>query len=178
MKKIIALFIAFSLMALSGNLMAKERRGAEIKIHKTKPQMEGTPWVTPHIRGELIAVKKSSLLLLDSEGADVSVDIKDIMVVKIVRKSKAALGLLLGGTMGALIGRATYTEPKNTGWFTIDLGPGPYTAAGGILGGLIGLVIGATAGSDETIQIEGKSDSEIKEVLEKLRSKARVPDYQ
>lgn len=178
MKRIIALFIAFSLMILSGNLMAKERRGAEIKIYKTKPQMEGTPWETPHIRGELIAVKKSSLLLLDSEGADVSVDIKDIKFIKIAKKSKAILGLLLGGTMGALIGRVTYTKPKNTGWFTFDFGPGTNTAVGGILGGLIGLRIAADVGSGETIQTEGKSDSEIRWVLEKLRSKARVPNYQ
>jgi len=39
-------------------------------------------------------------------------------------------------------------------------------------------VIGAAAGTDKTIQIEGKSSEEVEEALEKLRSKARIPDYQ
>ncbi len=44
--------------------------------------------------------------------------------------------------------------------------------------GLIGLAGGAIAGGEETIQIEGKSETKIKEALEKLRKKARIPDYQ
>ncbi len=50
-----------------------------------------------------------------------------------------------------------------------------------ILGGaglLFGIISGALAGADETIQIEGKTDSEISKVLKKLRSKAKFPEYQ
>ena len=42
----------------------------------------------------------------------------------------------------------------------------------------IGLGISSAIGAYETIQIAGKYDSEIEEVLARLRSKARVPDYQ
>jgi hypothetical protein len=66
-------------LALSGNLYAK-KRGAELIIIKTNGQQ---------IRGELITVKKDSLLLLDSGiGADVSVDIDDIKVIKIMKVSE------------------------------------------------------------------------------------------
>jgi len=44
------------------------------------------------IEGELITVKPNSLLLLDTEGKDVSIDIGDIKVIRIVKKSKALLG--------------------------------------------------------------------------------------
>ena len=168
-KKFIALFLAFSLVTLSVNLYAKERRGAKLIILKKDGQQ---------VRGELIAVKQNSLLLLDSEtGADVSVDIKDIKVIKIRKKSMAGRGILLGGSVGALIGLAAYKKPEPTGLFTIDIGPGPTALGGGIVGGLIGLVIGLVAGTDKTIHFEGMTDSEIKEALDKLRKKARIRDY-
>jgi len=75
-KKFIALFLAFSLMMLSVNLYSKERRGAELIITKKDGQQ---------IKGELITVKPNSLLLLDTEGKDVSVDIVDIRIIRIVK---------------------------------------------------------------------------------------------
>ena len=168
MKKFVSLFLVFSLLALSGNLIANERRGAKIVIQKKDGQQ---------VRGELLAVKKDSLLLLSDFRTDVSVDIKDVKVIKIVRKSKALIGLLAGGALGALLGLATYKKPVKKGMITLDFGPEYVAVGGGFLGGLIGLCIGAVVGTDETIQIEGKSDSEIKEALEKLRKKARIRDY-
>jgi hypothetical protein len=47
-------------------------------------------------------------------------------------------------------------------------------AIGGLTGALIGGNIGAHANRPETIKIEGKTDTEIKEVLEKLRRQARI----
>ena len=168
MKKFVSLFLVFSLLALSGNLIANERRGAKIVIQKKDGQQ---------VRGELLVVKKDSLLLLSDFWTDVSVDIKDVKVIKIVRKSKAKIGLLAGGALGALLGLMTYKKPVKKGMITLDFGPEYVAGGGGLLGGLIGLCIGAGIGADETIQIEGKSDSEIKEVLEKLRKKARIRDY-
>ena len=73
MKRFIALFLVFSVLALSVPLAAKERKGADLIIQRT----DGT-----QVRGELIAVKASSLLLLDRDtGSDVSVDIGDIGVI-------------------------------------------------------------------------------------------------
>jgi hypothetical protein len=154
MKKLISLFLVFSLLALSANLYAKERRGAKLIITKTDGQQ---------IRGELITVKPSSLLLLSITGRDVSVDIADIKVIKIVKKSKALLGAcigLLAGIVAAKIGKYLI--------FAVI-----YPSTGMITGGLWGGYIGR----DKTIQIEGMTDSEIRETMDKLRKKARIRDY-
>jgi len=98
-KKLLSLFLVVSLMMLSVNLYAKERRGAKLIVTKK----DG--W---QIEGELITVKSNSLLLLDAEGKDLSVNIGDIKIIRIVKKSKALLGagigLLIGVGPGALIG--------------------------------------------------------------------------
>ena len=58
----------------------------------------------------------------------------------------------------------------------------PPTAVGAGIGALIGSglggIVGASAGNDKIIQIEGKSDTEIKEILEKLRKNARIKNAQ
>jgi len=100
MKKFIALFLVFSILALSGNMFAKERKGADLIIQKKYGQQ---------VRGELIAVKENSLLLLGREsGVDVTVDIDNVKVITIVGKSKASggavLGLLIGAGVGAIVG--------------------------------------------------------------------------
>ena len=64
-KKFLSLFLIFSLMMLSVNLYAKERRGAKLIITKKDGQL---------IEGELITVKPSSLLLLNTEGKSLSFD--------------------------------------------------------------------------------------------------------
>lgn len=167
-KKFVSLFLIFSLVVLSGNLIAKERRGADLKIQKKDGQQ---------IRGELIVVKKKSLLLMDSEsGTDVSVDVGDIRKITIVRKSWTLYGAVIGALVGGIY-------VLSYGWKELQSEGGSYIgyfAHGGVLGGLVGAVIGTALrlGTDKTIQIEGRSDSEIKEALEKLRKEARVRNFQ
>jgi len=154
MKKSIALFLVFSLVALSGNLYAKEKRGAKLIITKTDGQQ---------IEGELITVKPNSLLLLDTEGKDVSIDIADIRIIRIVKKGLLC-GLLVGGGIGLIEGITGGEDPFLDHFLDSII--------------LIGIPVALIAGKDKKIQIEGKSDSEIKEVLEKLRKKARVRNFQ
>lgn len=166
-KIFIALILVFSLVALSGNLYAK-KKGAELEIRKKDGQQ---------VKGELIAVKNTSLLLLES-GVDVSVDIKDIKNITILKKSKAFLGISLGLLLGAGIG-SLYATSTDT--YDSDLRPLAFIVYGGggaALGVLAGGFLGASAGKDKTIEIEEKSDFEIKEALEKLRKKARIPKFQ
>ncbi|MCK4822544.1 hypothetical protein KA005_42665, partial [bacterium] len=102
-----------------------------------------------------------------------SIDIADIKVIRIMKKSKpllgASIGLVIGVVPGALIG-------YKVGWET-SMG----TVIGGVIGGvtaaLIGVFIGISLGKEVTIRIEGKSDSEIQDVMDKLRKKARIRDY-
>jgi hypothetical protein len=168
MKRYIALFLVFSMLTLPIPLTSKERKGADLIIRKTDGTLE---------RGELIAVKENSVLLLDREsGTDVTVDINDIYLITIVKKSKflkgAGLGFLIGAGIGILI-------PAGYSVFD-DLGEDPELAyfGLGVLGGALGLFFGAlgglAAGTDKIIQFEGKSDSEIQEILAKLRKKARI----
>ena len=186
MKKFVFLFLVFSILTLSIPLTAKEKKGADLIIQKT----DGT-----QVRGELIAVKQNSLVLMERDsGADVTVDIKDVNIIKIVKKSKTlawgGIGLVSGAVIGVLGGYLSgddYTIGA-TGFAHTWPGPPPgpplsYTAdekalisgiACGIIGGALGGIGGAFAGADKTIQIEGKSDSEIQEILEKLRKQARV----
>ena len=49
---------------------------------------------------------------------------------------------------------------------------------GGVLGFAVGALAGAAMGADKQIQVEGKSESEIQEILEKLRKKARIKNAQ
>ena len=162
MKKFIALFLVFSILAISSNLYTKEKRGAELVITKKDSQK---------VKGELIAVKENSLLLLDSKsGADVSIDIADIRIIRIVNKSKAVRGILIGGGAGALWG---YLAWKEGGYEPTLLG------IIGAMGAAIGLLLEIIhKEKDRLFQIKGKSRLEIIVILQELRSKARVTNFQ
>jgi len=174
--KVLVLVMVFSLLVCSGKVIAKERRGADLVITKTDGQQ---------ITGELIAVKPSSLLLLDSQtGTDVSADINDIRDIRIVKKSRLLLGagggLLVGAIFGALVGAIGYQEPDGGDpMFTSRSGSAGFGAfLFAVPGALAGAVVGILHGKDETIHLEGKSPEEIKAVMEKLRSQARITDFQ
>jgi len=191
-KKFIALFLILSLIEINCATLQslsqkreskRKKRGANLIIQKINGQQ---------IWGELITVKPSSLLLLDAGGKDVSVDIADIKVITVVKKSQALLGVgtgLLGGAgSGAVIGAslwvlglpvvAIFGEAGIESWkddFPDLLWGGVLIGAG--IGLLLGVSSGAASGIDKTIQIEGMSDLEIKEAMDYLRKKARIRDY-
>jgi hypothetical protein len=166
-KKFIALFLVFSLLTLSGNLYAK-KKGAELIIQKKD---------RGQIRGELITVKPNSLLLLDTEGKDVSVDIADIKIIRIVKKSEVWKGIQIGGFIGAVAGALLFiaSEKDKVGSLPIAMFTSPAIQSGAIgasIGGMVGVAV-----ADKKTQIEGMTGSEIKEALDKLRKKARIRDY-
>ena len=186
MKKFTALLLIFSLMAISCTTMTTQRqkrfesskerkRGAKLIITKKNGQ---------EIKGELITVKENSLLLLDGKsGVDVSVDFKDIKIIKIIKKSKfwkgSLYGLLLGGGLGvaALVSAFLRSEEGDATLMEVISGTALYVGIAGAVGYLIGGIIGASLGKEVTIQIEGMSDLEIEQALKKLRKKARIRDY-
>ena len=165
--KLVLLFLIFSLLVLSANLYAKERRGAKLIITKLDGQL---------IKGELIAVKPNSLLLLDTEGKDVSVDIADIKVIR-TKKSQVVIGAL-GGTLTSVIGAAVLLGlilRASVGEMLSLMAQHTWKVAP--LGAIIGATIGALVKETKKIQLEGMSDSEIQETMDKLRKKARIRDY-
>ncbi len=167
-KKFLSLFLVFSSMMLSVNLDAKERQGAKLIITKKSGQK---------IDGELITVKPNSLLLLDKEGKDVSVDVGDIKVIRVVKKFSGRrlplIGLLIGCVGGAVYGLLYKGLPGYGASFHVPI----FSFSLGILGMIVGGYAEVIIGEDKTIQIEGMSDSAIQEFLDKLRKKARVRDY-
>jgi hypothetical protein len=169
MKKFIALLLVFSILSLSGNMFAEERRGADIIIDKT----DGGK-----VEGELIAAKENAILLkLSYSSFDISIDIDEVKNIMIMKESKAAIGAIFGFLIGGSIGALGAAKCK--GW---GCGTARAISISGILFGLLGSIIGGGIGGGikgkETFIFEGKSESEIQEILEKLRKKARVKNYQ
>jgi hypothetical protein len=162
--KLIASALAASFLVLPADLSAKERRGANLIITR----LDGS-----QVSGELIAVKRESLLLL-SYGRDESIDLASVKTVRIVKRSlagKGALyGFLAGALGGALWGSANQDEDV---W-----GNGTALIAGayaGAIGALSGLVAGSVLGIDSSFTLAGKSNTVLNEYWDKLRAKARVP---
>lgn len=184
MKKIIALFLIFSLVAISCRTITPTKTGRRIEykerehgVHLIIQKTDGE-----QIGGELIAVKQNSLLIVDSgTSADMSVDIKEINWIKFEKKLKglkAGIGAIGMGFFGLVFGipvgviAALVIKPDDAMEAMGIIGISSL-----VVGGLGAIYGGITGGSAETIKIKGKSDSEIKEILEYLRTKARSPDY-
>jgi len=169
-KKLISLFLLFSLVTINCASLRttggkREKHGAKTIVTKNDGQQ---------IEGELITVKPKSLLLLDTDGKDVSVGIADIKVIRVMKKSKGArTGFLIGGGLALIVGIGQIGAEVH-GFIPSFLdGLIFFALPGALLGGLIG----GAAGIDKTFQIEGMTDSEIQEALDKLRKKARIRDY-
>jgi hypothetical protein len=78
---------------IANKIAKKQKHGTKLIIQKRDGQ---------EIRGELIAVKHNSLLLLEFESAaEVSINIIDIKVIKVIKKSLLAI---LVGILGILEG--------------------------------------------------------------------------
>jgi hypothetical protein len=105
-------------------------------------------------------------------GGDVTVDVTNVRTIIHIRKSKGlkVVGISLASCLVVFIGTILWAD---------IFGPPELAEQGpigfGVIAGLIGFVAGGfLVTNKKTYQIEGKSDSEIQEILEKLRKKARV----
>ena len=160
----VSLLLVFSLVILSGDMLAKGRRGAVLLIQKEDGRQT---------KGELIVVKKNTVLLLDSvTGADVSVDFRDIAAITIVKKSKTLVGATFGALAGGAIGTAVVPligKPSPiifSSMFTKESTIVNGLLFGSIIGAVLGGAIGASEGIDKKIQIEGMSEVEINEAMD------------
>jgi len=160
-------FFLLFLLLLFNSLEAGAKRGAEIVVQKNDGHQ---------IHGELIAVKRTSLLLLEAESMiDVSVDVKEIELVHVLKGPKTGFGAISGFLVGGIVG-VTATGKGN------DCGKCPSSTSRKITGGalvgglgaLIGALIGSSSGGNEIIILRGLPQAELKVELEKMRSKARI----
>jgi len=162
--KAIASALAVSLLALPDGLSAKERRGAELVVTR----LDGS-----QVNGELIAVKRDSLLLL-SYGRDESIDLADVKTVRIVKKSRAGKGALYGFLVGAAGGALWGSANQDSDVW----GNGTALIAGayvGAIGALSGLLAGSVLGLDSSYTVAGKPEAVVNEYWNKLRAHAREP---
>ena len=155
------------------DVSAKERKhGAELLIQKKDGR---------EIRGELLTVKGSRLLLMDSSSlSGVTLDIEEISRIRVVKKSKffksAGKGLLWGGGIGAALGFAQgdtefMFSTITAGELALALG-----LTCGVIAGSVGGILGYSKGIDELIDLEGRSSDEIGLILNKLNSRSRYPE--
>jgi len=173
MKKTVALFVVLLLATIIPNLAAKERHGADTVIVKKNAQV---------VRGELIAVKDHAVLVLDSvTKGDSTVQVSDMasLSVKIAKKSNpweaGILGFVVGGAVGALVGRKLGESEGSL----IDVET-ESTIGGAAIGGLVvgsGAYLIAKKKKTEVYNFEGKSPEEIEIILVRLRTYSRVPDF-
>jgi hypothetical protein len=172
-KNVIVAVLLLFMPLLFTDVTAKEKKhGAQLSIQKKDSQ---------EVRGELLTVKGSHLLLMDSSSlSGVTLDIGEISRIRVVKKSKFFKGLgygsLLGVGIGAMLGLAQGDdEPGFMSWkagdYALILG-----LAGGVLGGSVGGIFGYSAGIDELIDLEGRSNDEIMLILNKLKSGSRYPE--
>jgi hypothetical protein len=175
-EKLVSLFLVFAFLemsciffqtekGLSSQIYQEKKHGTNLFIEKKDGQF---------IKGELIAVKPNSLIILSTGGKDLSIGIKDIKIITVVKKSNAVKwaigGLSILGSSAALLGGLGSIGDE-------DVSVTEWGAIGAGIGVLIGGIIGSAVGIDKTLQLEGMTDSEIQEFLDKLRKKARVRDY-
>lgn len=171
-EKLTVLILVLSLVILSANLSAAVRKGVNITISKTSGE---------EVSGELITVKRDSLLLLDLETeTDITVNLNVIDLIKVNNKSlmfEMGLGFGLLAAAARLSLHSTLEKDlANTEGATEHQVQEIWLW--GVVGVGAGILAGAVFGIDKSIQIQGKSDAAIQSALEKLSKKARVKGIQ
>lgn len=147
-----------------------KRHGANTSVKKIDGKL---------IKGELVTVKDSSLLILESKSAtEVFIDINEVKSIKTINKSSFLIGLgagfAIGATGGAVLAGAFVGVGGERSAELRDYLSGALIVGfpATILGGFIGSILGTNK-----FEIEDMSPEEIKETIGKLRSKARIHDY-
>lgn len=164
-KNVIVMVASFMIFFLVVDSFAKERKhGAELLIQKKDGII---------LKTELLAVKETNLILMDSTSmSGIALDINEIKRIQILKKSKFFQGLgygfLIGAGYGALLGFLS-----GDGFFSAEESALIGGLASGIMAAPVGGICGAVEGIDESVILEGKSQEEIKLILDKLKAKSR-----
>ena len=164
-KKSVTVLLMVAFAGGSGALWAKERKGAQLVIELRDGGRAA---------GELISVRNRSLLLLDAQGKDGAYDVAQITKIRVVRKSKAKKGAVIGFLAGGLV--AGIAGAKNAEADNANPASGFLILGGigGAISGGIGWGWGAALGHDKMMVFSGRSDAEVEHRLKKLRRYARV----
>jgi len=176
MKKIVLTILAVTALAAS----SFAREGAQLILLTNQGNV---------IQGELMVVKHHSLVLRDTSGVGLTVDIEDLESISTHKSSHLLAGLGIGfaaGTvLGAGIGYASGQDydPKS-GLFGYGLllfrGRATTALAGAILGALagagLGAIIGSASSAPQTIDLTKETPDHMEKIIVWLRSKARFKE--
>jgi hypothetical protein len=164
-RRFIASILIVLCISIPPALSAQEKRGVDLIVTFRDGRQ---------LRGELVAVKKDALLLVNPVGMDESVVVADISSIRIPKKSRVLTGLLAGFLIGGIAGGVIGHKSGQGDPWDEKMGTAGGIILFGGLAGLLGLAAGAAMGSDETIRFEKMTDSDVEKALHRLRSKARV----
>ena len=155
--------VVLVLALLAPVLMAKERRGAQLVVTRNDGKV---------VRGELLAVKGTDLLIMTALG-EVSVRLAEAKLVKAVKRAKAGrilTGVLLGGVAGGALG---YASQAGNHKFLSGIDKAAWTIAGGGIGILAGGIIGLVAVPSEKFPIVNSDPNSLNLIASQLRKMAR-----
>jgi len=171
-RKLLAAALAVAMILVgAGGALAQGKRGALAFVTLRDDSVEA---------GELIAVRSASIVLLDSSGKDVSVDVNDIRTVRVSRSPKrgegAVTGLFLGGLVGLVGGSVVAKASGACPGCEAPMMQAGYTLAGAGVGVVLGFLAGGHAGKDLVIYFDGTPRPTLSIYLYKLQRYARVKD--
>lgn len=161
----LALVLALSLAAAPA--LARGRSGASVTV---------TTRAGSRIAGELIAVRRDSLLIMDESGRDHSLDLNGVEAVVVKRGSKAGVGVLFGAVLGLAAGAGLSSALYHNADPCESIGPRACVIMlGTVAGGIGGAIAGSAAGKDLTIKIPNEDRVPARTLtLARLRKYARV----
>jgi hypothetical protein len=158
--------LAASFLLFAANAYGKAGRGKTV-IVTLKSGVQAS--------GELIHVRPASILILDTSGRDASFDLTQLSAIRVVRRSKALQGALIGVLVGAGTGLLAGSAATRGDGFDESFGTKLITFYGGGFAGLIvGGIAGGSAGRDLDIQVDGVPPPALRRSLQKLSKFARI----
>jgi hypothetical protein len=122
------------------------------------------------VKGELIGVRSDAVVIGMDDGAARTLAISDILKIRILRRSAAVPGILVGVLAGG--GTGKLVSPKGGLDFSEI-----YILCGALIGGAAGGLIGGGFSADTVYDLTRTTPSYVEHLVAELRKKARVPDY-
>lgn len=150
-----------ALLLAAAPLPARERRGARVVVERK----DGSS-----VSGELLMVKKDGLVVAD-RGAGAVVGLDDVRSVRIVKKSRAGTGFLIGLLASTAVGFAATRNSQGCNGSSFEFMF--WTLVISLPSGGVGALIGSGLGRDPVLKA-GELQPEL--LLGKLNRLARVPD--
>lgn len=170
--------LAFSLLAYPPSAFSRPRKqGATIALYCG----------TKVVKGELIGIRADAIVVL-SEKMETAVPIADVDKVRVSQgfnKTGSIIGALAGGIAALAIAGPHKPRDISANSLNEAFSQGVNESINSMVrdfavasaGGLAGGLLGGSLTKDRVIQLRGRSEAEIEVDLNKLRKKARVPDY-